>query len=698
MLRKASRQTKKQLEAAQLQQEPAPPPPPPPLVTQPQQHQQQQIQQIQLPTLQPAPAQLLPTTTAQQILLPNGQFITTQIVAPPLAQIISTGPQTTTTNATATATAQAQFLPQLLQAPNGQTLQIVQQPNGTQTLQLVQLVPQRSLAQVNTATSTADMCTTTNTGTSLADADVQLLDDAEMDDEELDEVYEQLDGKGHTFETIVLDEEQQQDFLKEQHHHNQVLIDEDLAQEEEQERKQDNEEYFDEQLLQQDDCVVKHEDDDTDNFIIEEIQLDEEDMLDDGDAEVDGDVDGMTPVDDCEYITDEQDHTGLAGVDDVDDELHYAIMEQPDGDVSASDIEQAFIDVDGQQHQQLQEQQQHSIELHSISLENAVVEFSQDALVPPTLHVESAPSPTPSAAKRARRGNQQQHQQQSNQLVEQPCNHQHSPPTISSKLAAANSRQLVQTASVIAAAGADDNYEIDANLVTEFIKQHTSPLGSGRYICHLCSTEFRQFKGLQNHMHSHTNWIRANCKKQPQCEICLKSFKGPGMLRMHMKTHDAETNTPLCNICNRTFKSKAILYRHRQTHQQRAYCCGIANCRKNFSNAANLRWHVERKHPECVEPFYKCGECSTMYDNIDYLQQHVENTDHANIGISNDQLTLNSSSGEFSGAVSIVSNGTDMSNIIAATPNALAGAGGAPGDTHAVVVGSSGEMYFVTQA
>lgn len=680
LLRKGtSRQPKKQQDVVQLLPEPAPPPPPPQLVTQ---QQQQQIQQIQLPTLQPAPAQLMPTTTAQQILLPNGQFITTQIVTPQLAQII--GAQTTTTNATASA--QAQFLPQLLQAPNGQTLQIVQQPNGTQTLQLVQLVPQRSMAPAITTTTTTDMCTTSS-GASLTDADVQLLDDAEMDDEELEEVYEQLDGKDHTFETIVLDDDQQQDFLKEQQH--QVLLDEELTHSDTQEQETD--EYFDEQLLHHEDGV-KHEDDDDDNFIIEEIQLDE-DMLDDGEGDVDGDA--MTHVDDCEYITDDQDH-GLGG--DVDDELHYAIMEPTDGDVSASDIDQAFIDVEAQQQQELQEQhqqqQQQSVDIHSISLENAVVEFGQDTLVAPTLHVSNTPSPTPSSAKRARRGNAQTH---SNQLVETPCNHQHSPPTISSKLAASNSRQLVQTASVIAAAGADDNYEIDANLVTEFIRQHTSPLGSGRYICHLCSTEFRQFKGLQNHMHSHTNWIRANCKKQPQCEICLKSFKGPGMLRMHMKTHDAETSTPLCNICNRTFKSKAILYRHRQTHQQRAYCCGVSNCRKNFSNAANLRWHVERKHPECVDPLYKCGECSTLYDNIDNLQQHVENTDHASSNGSETQTIVTSSNAAFSGAVSIVSNGTDMSSMIAAAPNALSGTAG-PGDTHAVVVGSSGEMYFVTQA
>ncbi|XP_030387868.1 zinc finger protein 853 [Scaptodrosophila lebanonensis] len=699
--RKGVRQAKKQQTSQQLQLLPEPAPPPlqathVPLQTQ-HQHQQQLQQLAQLPTLQQAPQQLMPTTTAtalpQQILLPNGQLITTaQLVAPQLAQIISTAPHTAPngapTTTTLTASPQAQFMPQLLQTPNGQTLQIVQQPNGTQTLQLVQLLPQRSLAPAvttlsTTTTTSTDMCTTNSN--SLADADVQLLDDGEVDEEELDEVYEQLDSKGHTFETIVLDDDQQQDFLKDAHH--QVLIDEDLTQSD----TQDNE-YF-EDLDQQQEQVedmseqmpVKNDDDD--DFIIEEIQLDDDDMLDDGDPEDSvihvldqpgGNDDMGQPEDDCEYITDEQEH-GIGG--DVEDELQYAIMEPPDGEATA-DIEQAFIDTDAEMQQQ-QLQHESVAELHGISLENAVVEFSQSTneTLAPTLNV-STPSPTPSAAKRARRSNQQ-HQQPT--MVE--CNHHQSTPSpISNKLAAANSRQLVQTASVIAAAGADDNYEIDANLVSEFIRQHTSPLGSGRYLCHLCSTEFRQFKGLQNHMHLHTNWIRANCKKQPQCEICLKSFKGPGMLRMHMKTHDAESNTPVCNICNRTFKSKAILYRHRQTHQQRAYCCGVANCRKNFSNAVNLRSHVERKHQDCIDPLYKCGECSTLYDNIDSLQQHVETTDHG----------ADAANAGFSGAVSIVSNGTDMSNLIASAPNTLTTAGS--GDTTAVVVGSAGEVYFVTQA
>jgi hypothetical protein len=40
----------------------------------------------------------------------------------------------------------------------------------------------------------------------------------------------------------------------------------------------------------------------------------------------------------------------------------------------------------------------------------------------------------------------------------------------------------------------------------------------------------------------HINWIKANCKKQPQCEICQKQFRGPGMLKMHMKVRNKHEN------------------------------------------------------------------------------------------------------------------------------------------------------------
>lgn len=134
----------------------------------------------------------------------------------------------------------------------------------------------------------------------------------------------------------------------------------------------------------------------------------------------------------------------------------------------------------------------------------------------------------------------------------------------------------------------------DKQLLAEFLAQqtHSEP---GRHVCNLCNQEFKHQKWLTSHMKSiHINWIKANCKKQPQCGKCGKSFRGPGMLKMHMKTHEKENKLPSCTICGKEFKSKSILYRHRATHfsNQKQHRCTL--CEKNFSSNYQLNAHMQR--------------------------------------------------------------------------------------------------------
>lgn len=90
----------------------------------------------------------------------------------------------------------------------------------------------------------------------------------------------------------------------------------------------------------------------------------------------------------------------------------------------------------------------------------------------------------------------------------------------------------------------DDNSEVDQEiedkqLLAQFITQHTHSENPGKHICNLCQQEFKHVKWLESHMKTiHSNWIKANCKKQPQCNICHKSFRGPGMLKMHQKVRN----------------------------------------------------------------------------------------------------------------------------------------------------------------
>lgn len=86
----------------------------------------------------------------------------------------------------------------------------------------------------------------------------------------------------------------------------------------------------------------------------------------------------------------------------------------------------------------------------------------------------------------------------------------------------------------------DNSDDDNKQLLAEFLAQqtHSEP---GRHVCNLCNQEFKHMKWLHSHMKSiHINWIKANCKKQPQCSICHKSFRGPGMLKMHMKVSNKD--------------------------------------------------------------------------------------------------------------------------------------------------------------
>lgn len=64
-----------------------------------------------------------------------------------------------------------------------------------------------------------------------------------------------------------------------------------------------------------------------------------------------------------------------------------------------------------------------------------------------------------------------------------------------------------------------ENSDDDKQLLAEFLAQqtHSEP---GRHVCNLCNQEFKHVKWLHSHMKSiHINWIKANCKKQPQVRL-----------------------------------------------------------------------------------------------------------------------------------------------------------------------------------
>lgn len=164
----------------------------------------------------------------------------------------------------------------------------------------------------------------------------------------------------------------------------------------------------------------------------------------------------------------------------------------------------------------------------------------------------------------------------------------------------------------------------DKQLFAEFLAQQTQTLGPNKYICNLCQNEFKNMKWLESHMKTiHINFLKANCKKQPQCQICFKSFRGPGMLKMHQKTHERENKMPTCSICGKEFKSKSILYRHRSTHfaDQKQHVCSI--CNKTFNSNYQLNAHIARHQKN-----HMCNQCEKCFPSASDLKCHLQQDHH----------------------------------------------------------------------
>ncbi|XP_063696819.1 zinc finger protein SNAI2-like isoform X2 [Culicoides brevitarsis] len=173
---------------------------------------------------------------------------------------------------------------------------------------------------------------------------------------------------------------------------------------------------------------------------------------------------------------------------------------------------------------------------------------------------------------------------------------------------------------------ADENEEIESEneekqLLAEFMANQTTTKDN-LHICNLCQNSFKHVKWLQSHMKSHSNWMKANCKKLPECKICFKSFRGEGMLKMHMKVHAEKINS--CTICKKEFKSKSILYRHRQTHFEKQFSC--TSCEKSFSTNYQLKNHLARHRGEKT---FKCSQCDKAYYNSSDLKNHIQS--HLNV-------------------------------------------------------------------
>lgn len=104
-----------------------------------------------------------------------------------------------------------------------------------------------------------------------------------------------------------------------------------------------------------------------------------------------------------------------------------------------------------------------------------------------------------------------------------------------------------------------------------------------------------------------------------QCHVCTKSFRSPGHLRKHRRTHEAQRHP--CAVCSKTFTEKYNLKTHMLTHtRERPHVC--SQCLKSFRYMRDLTEH-KRTH-EGAKP-HTCTVCNRSFvRRRDYARHYKE--------------------------------------------------------------------------
>ena len=107
--------------------------------------------------------------------------------------------------------------------------------------------------------------------------------------------------------------------------------------------------------------------------------------------------------------------------------------------------------------------------------------------------------------------------------------------------------------------------------------------------------------------------------RKVQCDICSKSFNTPAAMRKHRYSHVEENSQFKCQSCDKMFPFESQLKSHRHMHRRgRNYICAAANCPKSFKHPGDLAAHA-RSH----ESTHSCAHCSYTNADIRNLRSHL---------------------------------------------------------------------------
>ena len=187
----------------------------------------------------------------------------------------------------------------------------------------------------------------------------------------------------------------------------------------------------------------------------------------------------------------------------------------------------------------------------------------------------------------------------------------------------------------------------------KYINKHIRTVHEGQkdHKCKSCGELFTRPESLKRHIHN----IHEG-RKDYKCELCGRSFSQSGIMKVHMKTHEGQTEIKQyeelirdwkCEHCSKSYSRADHLRSHIKTvhADQNDFKCDF--CEKSFTRADNLRIHVRTVHEENIVykgrsktilgkmdkfKIYNCHYCEKSFNYKKTLKNHTANVHGVNIG------------------------------------------------------------------